>query len=140
MKLLCVACDEAMALEEAPTAERGSMQVGFRCPSCGRKVGLLTNPAEAQLAQGLGYRIGGSQGRAEPLATARAFLERPPVLEEEPEPAWSQAAETRLSHAPVFVQPMVRRLYSDWARERGIQVITPRVMSQAKRSLGMEGM
>jgi hypothetical protein len=55
-------------------------------------------------------------------------------------PVWSEAAERRLAAAPVFVQGMVRRLYGDWARERGIKEITPQVMNEARDALGMTGM
>ena len=35
---------------------------------------------------------------------------------------------------------MVKRIYTDCARERGIEMITPGTMDQARADLGMEGM
>jgi hypothetical protein len=35
---------------------------------------------------------------------------------------------------------MVKRIYGDYARERGIGVITPEVMDRARSDLGLEGM
>ena len=35
---------------------------------------------------------------------------------------------------------MVKRIYTDYARERGIEMITPGTMDQARADLGMEGM
>ncbi len=35
---------------------------------------------------------------------------------------------------------MVKKIYSEWASERGIQVITPEVMDQARVDLGLEEM
>ncbi len=55
-------------------------------------------------------------------------------------PGWSEAAELRLARIPGFVRGMVRRLYSDWAREHGVAVITEEMMDQARAELGLEGM
>jgi hypothetical protein len=35
---------------------------------------------------------------------------------------------------------MVKRIYTDYARERGIALITPDVMDSARTDLGLEGM
>jgi hypothetical protein len=35
---------------------------------------------------------------------------------------------------------MVKRIYTDWAREQGIATITPAVMDRARSELGLEGM
>lgn len=144
MKLLCVACDQPMRLQRSLQEEGATLQVAFACPVCARQLAMLANPAETQLARGLGYRLAGEAQSAEPLATTRRFLG--PWAEEQGgpgqarEPRWSPAAERRLERAPEFVQPMIRRLYNDWAREQGIERITPRIMSRAKRQLGMEGL
>ncbi len=53
---------------------------------------------------------------------------------------WSPAAEDRLGRVPSFVRGMVHRIYTDWARERGIGTITPEVMDRARSDLGLEGM
>lgn len=53
---------------------------------------------------------------------------------------WSEEAEDRLRRVPSFVRGMVRRIYTDWARERDIRTITPGVMDRARTDLGLEGM
>lgn len=53
---------------------------------------------------------------------------------------WSEAAVDRLGRVPSFVRGMVRRIYTDYARERGIREITPDVMDRARSDLGLEGM
>jgi hypothetical protein len=53
---------------------------------------------------------------------------------------WSSAASDRLERVPGFVRGMVKRIYADWARQRGITVITPEVMDRARTDLGLESM
>jgi hypothetical protein len=53
---------------------------------------------------------------------------------------WSVEATERLGHVPSFVRGMVKRIYTDYARERGIAEITPAVMDTARTELGLEGM
>jgi hypothetical protein len=53
---------------------------------------------------------------------------------------WSSAASDRLERVPGFVRGMVKRIYADWARQRGITIITPEVMDRARTDLGLESM
>jgi hypothetical protein len=53
---------------------------------------------------------------------------------------WSSDAELRLAKVPSFVRGMVKKIYSDYARERAIAEITPAVMDRAREELGLEGM
>lgn len=53
---------------------------------------------------------------------------------------WSPEATARLEGVPRFVRGMVKRIYSEYAREQDISVITPAVMDQARSDMGMEGM
>lgn len=53
---------------------------------------------------------------------------------------WSVEAVERLSRVPSFVRGMVKRIYADYAKERGIEEITPAVMDRARQDLGLEGM
>jgi len=53
---------------------------------------------------------------------------------------WTEDAADRLERVPSFVRGMVHRIYTDWARERGIEEITPEVMDRARSDLGLEGM
>ena len=55
-------------------------------------------------------------------------------------PAWSQDAQERLARVPNFVRGMVKKIYADYAKERGIAEITPAVMDTARAELGLEGM
>src|SRR5881398_3039214 len=53
---------------------------------------------------------------------------------------WSTAAEERLARVPNFVRGMVKKIYADYAKERGLVEITPAVMDSARSELGLEGM
>src|SRR5256885_188819 len=55
-------------------------------------------------------------------------------------PAWSSDAQERLGRVPSFVRGMVKKIYADYARERGIVEITPAIMDTARAELGLEGM
>jgi Proto-chlorophyllide reductase 57 kD subunit len=57
-----------------------------------------------------------------------------------PKPRWTSESEERLDRVPNFVRGMVKRIYTDYAKERGIPEITPAVMDQARIDLGLEGM
>jgi hypothetical protein len=57
-----------------------------------------------------------------------------------PEPVWTETALKRLSAAPSFVQGIVHRLYTDYARQKGYAEITPAIMNEARDALGMTGM
>lgn len=54
--------------------------------------------------------------------------------------AWTPEAMERLERVPRFVRGMVKRIYTDYAQERGIPRITPEVMDRARSDLGLEGM
>ena len=53
---------------------------------------------------------------------------------------WDPAAVTRLGAVPSFVRGMVKRIYTDYAREKGIGLITTSVMDRARSDLGLEEM
>ena len=55
-------------------------------------------------------------------------------------PLWSGDAQERLSRVPSFVRGMVKKIYADYAKERGITEITPAIMDSARAELGLEGM
>ncbi len=146
MKFLCIPCDEPMRVTEATVPdEAGSRTVVFRCPRCGYAAAMLTNPAETQLVHALGVRLGppGEEaGPAEPLAHLRSNLvearaEAVTSGNNGAEPEWTPAALERLRAAPRFVQQMIRKAYEDYARQRGLRLITPEVMDEARRALGM---
>jgi len=161
MKFLCIECDEQMQFEERQVPGDGTFGAAFRCPKCARRIALLANPMETQLVGSLGVKIGGRTLDEQPLELVRsnvlgrddAFVEgqgREPVAASRSDdsairpsahpPTWSSEATERLSHVPSFVRGMVKKIYRDYAAERGIAEITPAVMDRARAELGLEGM
>ena len=149
MKFLCVECDQQMAFGERQLPGDGTLAATFKCPKCGRVVAMLTNPMETQLVSSLGVEIGGRTVPAQPLETVRkmvatgradAFEEGTGDAARGASPVWSGDAQERLARVPNFVRGMVKKIYADYARERGIVEITPAIMDTARAELGLEGM
>jgi len=147
MKFLCVDCDRQMTFEERQLPGDGTLAAAFRCPACGRTVAMLTNPMETQLVASLGVRIGGRTVPEQPMELVRTTLaggREDAFADAEPggsrPPQWDEAAQRRLGAVPSFVRGMVKRIYTDYALERGINVITTEVMDAARSDLGLEGM
>lgn len=149
MKFLCVECDEQMIFEERQLPGDGTLAAAFRCPDCERVVAMLTNPMETQLVSSLGIKIGGREVPEQPLEQVRsevvggrddAFVEEESVTVRTGAVVWSLAATERLESVPRFVRGMVKRIYTDYAKENGIAEITPAVMDRARSDLGLEGM
>src|SRR5437879_1000021 len=148
MKFLCVECDRQMAFEDRQLPGDGTLAAAFRCPACDRVVALLTNPMETQLVASLGVKIGGTTLPPQPMETVRGMVVtgREDAFDEGRErgagsgPIWSMEAQERLARVPNFVRGMVKRIYLDYAKDRGIAEITPAVMDTARTELGLEGM
>ena len=145
MKFLCVDCDEQMTFDERRLPGDGTLAAVFRCPACHRDVAMLTNPMETQVVSSLGIKIGGREVPEQPLELTRASLDggREDVFDDEDPPApvaWTPEATARLGAVPSFVRGMVKRIYSDYAKEKGIREIDPAVMDRARQDLGLEGM
>lgn len=169
MKFLCVPCDAVMEFAERQLPGDGTLAAVFKCPSCAREMAMLTNPYETQLVSGLGVKIGGRTIPEQPMELLRSTLEggRADVFVEPEAPAgpslagdvprahgapaagtttaaprlvWTPDALQRLERVPSFVRGMVKRIYGDWARERGIAEMTPEIMDRARTELGLEGM
>lgn len=158
MKFLCIPCDAQMAFEERREPGDGTFAASFKCPACGRSVAMLANPMETQLVGALGVKIGGSELETEPMETVRgtmtarpdAFVPRAAAAEgaeaarvggaTAARPVWSPESQARLGRVPSFVRGMVKRIYTEYAAERGIVEITPEVMDRARIDLGLEGM
>jgi predicted RNA-binding Zn-ribbon protein involved in translation (DUF1610 family) len=141
MKFLCVECDQQMAFAERELPGDGTLAATFKCPKCGRVVAMLTNPMETQLVSSLGVEIGGRTVPAEPFEMVRTMV----VTGSESRghaagPIWSGDAQERLARVPSFVRGMVKKIYADYAKERGITEITPAIMDTARAELGLEGM
>ncbi|MGH7475798.1 MAG: PCP reductase family protein [Longimicrobiales bacterium] len=143
-----------MAFAERQLPGDGTMAAVFACASCGREVALLTNPMETQLVSSLGVQVGGRSVPEQPLELVRsslatggehAFAEAESADAAGPATSpgavrWSEEALERLGNVPSFVRGMVKRIYTDYARERGLDAITPAVMDQARADLGLEAM
>lgn len=88
MKFLCLDCDQPMKLFSTEGPDGGSLAVTFRCPECGFRVAMLTNPLETQLVQSLGVKVGGRTGPSMPFEHLRGSLaERRADVFEGPEDA-----------------------------------------------------
>jgi len=146
MKFLCVDCDAQMVFEERESPGDGTLTVAFRCPACGRLMAMLSNPMETRLVTSLGVEIGGSTIQEEPMSLVRESLDsgRKDVFETGPASGfsvvWSPEARQRLGRVPSFVRGMVRRVYTDYATQKGVREITPQLMDRARTDLGLEGM
>lgn len=144
MKFLCIDCDEQMTFEDRQEPGDGTFGASFGCPSCGRRVAMLANPMETQLVGALGVKIGGRELDEQPMELTRSSMKGRDDAFQDAAPRgavrWSPESEDRLSRVPSFVRGMVKRIYSDWAKEHGIEEITPAVMDRARTELGLEGM
>jgi len=154
VKFLCVDCDRVMEYVERKLPGDGTMAVVYACPTCDRETALLTNPMETRLVSGLGIEVGGRTVPPEPLELVRSSLEGydegggrgSERMQGEAEPLrpgqvrWSGPASERLQSVPSFVRGMVKRIYGEYAAERGIVEITPEIMDRARTELGLEGM
>ena len=165
MKFLCLDCDEPMKLHSTAGPDEGSLTVTFRCPECGFRVAMLTNPFETQMVKSLGVKVGGASGPAQPfehitssMAGARADvfegdLSAPAeatgrgcpfgaMLNEQSGEAdtgvtWSPEAEARVERIPSFIRPMARKAIERFAEAQGHPTITEAVMDEARGALGM---
>lgn len=157
MKFLCIECDTVMDFAERQLPGDGTMAAVFACPSCAREVAMLTNPMETRLVSSLGVRVGGREVPEQPMELVRSQLAagRADAFADEPATEdggaagatltvgrvrWDPAATERLERVPGFVRGMVKRIYAEWAAERGIGEITPEIMDRARAELGLEGM
>jgi hypothetical protein len=148
VKFLCIDCDEQMQYAEHRQPGDGTFAVAFACPACGRRIAMLANPMETQLVGSLGVKIGGRTLEAQAMELTRsgvegrsdAFRDEPPAGRGGVRPRWSTESQERLARVPAFVRGMVKRIYTEYAAERGIGEITPAVMDRAREDLGLEGM
>jgi len=148
VKFLCIECDEQMRFEERQQPGDGTFAAAFECPRCGRRIAMLANPMETQLVESLGVKIGGTTLEPQPMEIVRgalvaregAFVDETTGTDGRTRPRFNDASQERLARVPSFVRGMVKRLYTEYAVERGISEITPDVMDRARSELGLEGM
>ena len=166
MKFLCLDCDEPMKLHETTGPDEGSLSVTFRCPECGFRVAMLTNPFETQMVKSLGVKVGGAGAApAQPFEQLRSAIKSPrpdafagvagevaatqgpgcpfaETVSEGPRAApagatWTAEAEARIERIPSFIRPMARRAIERWAAEHGRATIDDAVMDEARGAFGM---
>ena len=155
MKFLCIPCDEIMEFAERQIPGDGTLAAVFKCGKCHREMAMLTNPMETQFVSSMGVKIGGREVPAQPMEVTRgglkggrdtAFVDPDPIRADPPghegphAVEWSPEAVERLQRVPGFVRGMVKRIYTDYAKERQIRTLTPEVMDTARSELGLEGM
>lgn len=149
MKFLCIDCDTQMEFEERQQPGDGTFGAAFQCPRCRRRIAMLANAMETQLVGSLGVKIGGRTLDEQPMELVRGSLEGrddafadAPAAEPVPggRPRWNAQSHERLARVPAFVRGMVKKIYTDYATEHGIEEITPAVMDRARTDLGLEDM
>ena len=148
MKFLCIACDEVMEFAERQLPGDGTLAAVFTCGQCKHEMAMLTNPMETQFVSSMGVKIGGREVPTQAMEVTRETLDEggsEAIVDAPsntgPQPVeWSPEAVERLQKVPSFVRGMVKRIYTDYARERGIRTLTPSVMDTARAELGLEGM
>jgi len=166
MKFLCLDCDQPMKLHSTEGPDEGSLAVTFRCPECGFRVAMLTNPFETQMVRSLGVKVGGRTVPPEPFENVRAAMTgaRPDAFAgtggasdtpgpgcpfaaalgepatTTPEPSsltWAPEAEARLERIPSFIRAMARRSIERYAESQGHRTVTEAVMDEARSVFGM---
>ena len=165
MKFLCLDCDAAMKLHSSDGPDEGSLTVTFRCPECGFRVAMLTNPFETQMVRSLGVKIGDRAPEPTPFEHVRTMMSNPRADAFDGEagsgagaeaPAcpfaamvnegatqapsgvvWTSEAEARVERIPSFIRPMARRAIERFAAERGYATIDETVMDEARGAFGM---
>jgi DNA-directed RNA polymerase subunit RPC12/RpoP len=165
MKFLCLDCDEPMKLLSTEGPDEGSLNVTFRCPECGFRVAMLTNPFETQMVRSLGVKVGGRTVPAEPFENLRstmagtradafegaggatdapasgcpfaASLGDDPAATAPSAVTWEPAAQARLERIPSFIRPMAKRSIERFAEDKGHAAVTEAVMDEARTVFGM---
>ncbi len=146
MKFLCIDCDVQMDYEDRRQPGDGTFAAAFSCSACGRRIAMLANPMETQLVESLGVQIGGRALAPQPMELVRSSIVGRDDAFDETEsdplakPRWTPESRARLERVPRFVRSMVRSIYNQWAKEHGIETITPAIMDKARADLGLEGM
>ena len=163
MKFVCLDCDEPMKLLRTEGPDEGSLSVTFRCPECGFRVAMLTNPFETQMVKSLGVKIGAAPDEPPaPFEHLRASLANPRADAFEggaasgtgpgcpfaamvnegaatPESGipWTPEAAARIERIPSFIRPMARKAVERLAESKGYATITEAVMDEARGAFGM---
>lgn len=163
MKFLCLDCDQPMKLLRTEGPDEGSLSVTFRCPECGFRVAMLTNPFETQMVRSLGVKIGAPPAETPaPFEHLRASLANPRADAFEGDAAsgtgpgcpfaamvsetavapesgipWTPEAAARIERIPSFIRPMAKKAVERLAESKGYASITEAVMDEARGAFGM---
>jgi hypothetical protein len=165
MKFLCLDCDEPMKLHSTAGPDEGSLTVTFRCPECGFRVAMLTNPFETQMVKSLGVKVGGASAPAAPFQHITSSMaggrtdafegEMPSTAEatgrgcpfgaminetagEQSTPVtWTPEAAARVANIPAFIRPMAKKAIERFAEAQGYATVTEAVMDEARTAIGM---
>ena len=163
MKFVCLDCDEPMKLLRTEGPDEGSLSVTFRCPECGFRVAMLTNPFETQMVKSLGVKIGAApEAPPAPFEHLRASLANPradafeggvdsergpgcpfaamvaeTTAAEESGIPWTPEAAARIERIPSFIRPMAKKAVERLAESKGYATITEAVMDEARGAFGM---
>ena len=163
MKFVCLDCDEPMKLLRTEGPDEGSLNVTFRCPECGFRVAMLTNPFETQMVKSLGVKIGAEpEAPPAPFEHLRASLANPradafagdaasgagpgcpfaamvneTVAAPESGIPWTPEAAARIERIPSFIRPMAKKAVERLAESKGYATITEAVMDEARGAFGM---
>ena len=164
MKFLCLDCDAPMKLHSTEGPDEGSLAVTFRCPECGFRVAMLTNPFETQMVRSLGVKVGGRAQEPAPFEHLRSMMANPRADAFEGEAGgetaagpgcpfaavvndgaaappeavpWTSEAEARIERIPSFIRPMARRAIERFAADHGYATIDEAVMDEARGAFGM---
>jgi len=139
MKFLCVGCDEPMRLSDNEDSGEGNLRLVFHCPSCDHDVAMLTNSGETQVVQSMGVKIGSEDVPTSRFGAVRSHMTnmRQDAFSENngDELTWTEAALQRLAKHPTFLQPVIRKTYTDFARRNGIREVDLEVMDAASREI-----
>src|SRR6266852_3912844 len=144
MKFLCLDCDQPMKLHSTEGPDEGSLSVTFRCPECGFRVAMLTNPFETQMVKSLGVKIGVEPNApSAPFEHLRASLANPRADAFEGHAApesgipWTPEAVARIERIPSFIRSMAKKAVERLAESKGYATITEAVMDEARGAFGM---
>ena len=163
MKFLCLECDDPMKLLRTDGPDEGSLSVTFRCPQCGFRVAMLTNPFETQMVKSLGVKIGAApEAPPAPFEHLRASLANPradafegtatgdattgpgcpfaAMVNDVAPPSeipWTPEAAARIERIPSFIRPMAKKAVERLAESKGYATITEAVMDEARGAFGM---
>jgi radical SAM protein with 4Fe4S-binding SPASM domain len=115
-------------------------ELGGRCGRCEYR--LVCGGCRARALATSGDYLGEDPSCVYEPPAGRPLVERAPLLYGgAPAPsalAWSPAARERMRKIPSFVRGVVMRRVEDFARSRGIETVTPELLSEIRRAMPVD--